>query len=675
MDQNELSRIFYEFFESNTSYYSQILERIRKKENWLIIDFNDLAQFSLDASENLLEHPENTLKAARIALNDFEIPSDLGEFAIRFFNLPESQRLLVKNIRSKHLGKLFFIEGVVRQKSDVRPQVTSATFECPSCGNLIKIPQLENKFREPAICNACGRKGKFKMTEKVLIDAQGLVLEESSERLTGGEQPKRVKVFLSNDLTSSEMDFLTNPGNKIIVVGIPIEIPLELHGGVKSIKFDIHIDANFVLNTEEKFGDVDISEEDEEKILELSKKANFIDLARNSMAPGIYGHDDIKEAILLQYVGGVKKKRKDGVFNRGDIHLLLIGDPGAGKSQLLKRAAVIAPKSRYVSGKGASGAGLTASVVKDEFLGGWSLEAGALVLANQGICLIDELDKMTKEDRSAMHEALEQQTITISKANIQATLKAQTTVLAAANPKMGRFNIYESIATQIDLPPALISRFDLIFPVMDIPDSKKDAVMARFILEMHKEKDSKDPPIETEMLRKYIAYARERVHPNLSEEAIELIQEYYVSVRNAVSSEGDSKSMPITPRQLEALIRLSEASAKMELSNVVKKEHAKRAISLLEGCLKKVGVDPSTGKVDIDILATGISSTKRNALLILKEILHQLTEENEFAKIDEIKELAKEKNLEEAQVDEFLVKLKNNGEIYEPRRGHYKRTY
>ena len=202
--------------------------------------------------------------------------------------------------------------------------------------------------------------------------------------------------------------------------------------------------------------------------------------------------------------------RDDGVSTRGDIHILLIGDPGSGKSQLLKRATIVAPKSRYVSGKGVTGAGLTASVVRDEFLHGWSLEAGALVLANRGVVMIDEMDKMNKDDRDAMHEALEQQTVSISKANIQATLRCETTVLAAANPKFGRFDPYGIIADQIDLPPTLINRFDLIFPIKDMPDKDKDERMAKFILTLHqtgKATESKQmDQIPTDLLRKYLVY-------------------------------------------------------------------------------------------------------------------------------------------------------------------------
>ncbi len=254
-------------------------------------------------------------------------------------------------------------------------------------------------------------------------------------------------------------------------------------------------------------------------------------------------------------MGGIRKRRDDGIITRGDIHILLVGDPGAAKSQMLKRMQFIAPKARYVTGKGASGAGLSAAVVKDEFLQGWSLEAGALVLANRGVCCIDELDKMTKEDGWAMHEALEQQSITISKANIQATLRCETTVLAAANPKFGRFDPYETIANQINLAPTLINRFDLIFPIKDVPEPVKDENMAKFILELHKNNTEK-PEIETKLLRKYFAYGRQNIFPKLSDEAIEQLRDYYLKMRAQTSGE-IMKSIPISARQLEGLVRLS----------------------------------------------------------------------------------------------------------------------
>ena len=301
MEVNDAVQKFYEFFQSNNKYYSQILEAIRKKQEYVRVDFQDLAEFNIDLSDTLLDSPEDYLKAAQVAIKEFNIPEDL-EITVRIDNLPESQRLLIKNIRSIHLEKLFFIEGIVRQKSDVRPRVTMATFECPACGNQIKVPQIENKFKEPHICPACGRKGKFKLIDKKLIDAQGLVVEEAPEFLQGGEQPKRLQVVLTKDLTSSQMERITNPGNKVRIVGILKEVPIILRSGSQSVRFEIRMDALDVDAMEEIFSDIDIDEEDEEKIIEMSKESDFREKAIKSVAPGIYGHDKIKEAMLLQFV-------------------------------------------------------------------------------------------------------------------------------------------------------------------------------------------------------------------------------------------------------------------------------------------------------------------------------------------------------------------------------------
>jgi replicative DNA helicase Mcm len=351
------------------------------------------------------------------------------------------------------------------------------------------------------------------------------------------------------------------------------------------------------------------------------------------------------------------------------MHILLVGDPGSGKSQLLKRINIVAPKARYVSGKGASGAGLTASVVKDEFLKGWSLEAGALVLANKGICCIDELDKMSKEDRDAMHEGLEQQTISISKANIQATLICRTTVLAAANPKFGRFDPYDILAKQIDLPPSLINRFDLIFPIKDLPDKMKDEKMAGHILNLHQNPDIEEPEIPTVLLRKYFAFARQHIKPKLTTAALEEIKDYYVNMRNKESAEeGAAKAIPISPRQLEALIRLSEASAKTRLSDKVTKKDAQKAIDILHYCLSEIGIDPETGKIDIDRITTGITASQRNKIMLIKEIIDDL--ENQIGKTIPIDDLIKEaeaKGIED--IEEAIEKLKRSGDIFEPKRG------
>ncbi len=659
--------LFKEFIEDN--YKNELHRVVNEGKQSLVLDFSELAKFDFELAEQLLDQPEELLKACEIAIDQIEIATG-KKIKPRFFNLPTSQEVSIRNLRSVHLGKFLSIVGVVRQASDVRPQVTSARFECPACGNIISVLQLENVFREPARCT-CGRKGRFRLLSKELVDAQRLVIEEVPEMLEGGEQPKRISVFLKGDLVEPKMEKRTTPGNKVGIYGIVKEVPIMLKGGVHSTRYDLAVEANYIEPLEESFEEIEITPEDEAKIQELAKDPKIYEKLVKTIAPSIYGHEDIKLALAFQLFGGVKKQRPDGTRTRGDIHILLVGDPGSGKSMLLKFIANVAPKGRYVSGKGASTAGLTASVLRDEFLKGWALEAGAIVLANQGVAALDELDKLSQEDTAALHEAMELQTITISKANIQATLRAETTILAAANPKFGRFDPYQPIAAQIAMPPTLINRFDLIFPVRDLPSKDKDDAIATHILELQRKPQDIKHEIPLDLLKKYISYARQKAHPILTEAALKEIKDFYVNLRNMeISSDTGIKPIPITARQLEALVRLAEASAKVRLSQTVTKADAKRAINILKHCLIAVGFDYETKTFDIDRISTGIPASQRSKIVIVREIIDDFTNSGiKSIPIDEIVAEAAEKGIREDQVEEIIDKLKKEGIIFEPKRG------
>ncbi len=662
---------FKEFFEA--VYNKELLEAVSAGKTSLHVDFAKFSAFDPRLAVDLLESPEEAIKAAELSIRETELPSEIKNFRVRVHNIPESQRLMIREIRSNHIGKLLAIEGIIRRKSDVRPQVVNTRFECPNCGNIISMLQLEATFREPHRCG-CGRKGNFRLIEKELVDAQSMVLEEAPEMLEGGDQPRRMGIFLKEDLVSPISEKRTNPGNRVRIVGILKEVPVVKHGS-RLTNFDLHIDTNYIETIDEDFYEIKISKDDEAAILAIAKDKRVYEKLITSIAPSIYGYERVKEALLLQLMGGVQKKRSDGVVSRGDIHILLIGDPGSGKSQLLKRISVIAPKGRYVSGGGISGAGITAAVVKDEILGGWSLEAGALVLANNGICSIDEMDKMSEEDSGAMHEALEQQTVSVAKANIQATLIARTTVLAAANPKYGRFDQYGNIAEQINMPPTLINRFDLIFPIKDQPQIERDEKTAKHILQLHQTPEIQEPEISTQILKKYISYARQKIRPVLTDAAIDEIKEFYVQLRNReVSDERAARVIPISPRQLEALVRMSEASARIRLSEKVTREDARRAIELLVFCLMQIGREKETGQIDIDRIATGIPASQREKIFVIKQILEELEQElGKTIPVEDVAKLATEKGLSKSEVDEIIEKLKRSGDVYEPRYGFLSR--
>ena len=584
-------------------YKKEMGESLRKGQSVIFLDFMKLTEFSNKLAEEILSNPEETLRMIELAIEESGLVNNVR---VRLFNLPKSQEMKIRNIRSKNLNEMIVLEGIIRQASDVRPQVVNAKFECPSCGTILSVLQMEKKFHEPQRCS-CGRKGGFRLISKEMVDTQRLVVEESPESLSGGEQPKRINVFIKEDLVEPRMEEKTTPGSRVKIIGVLKEVPVPLLSGGLSTRFELAVETNNIIPLEETFEELDISDEDEKQILEISEDPKLFDKLARSIVPSVWGYEEVKKSLVLQLFGGVTKIHADGQRGRGDIHILLVGDPGVAKSVTLNFMANISPKGRYVVGKSASGAGLTATVVRDEYLRGWSLEAGAMVLANKGLVCIDELEKMDPQDRSAMHEAMEQQSITISKANVQATLRAETSVLAAANPKFGRFDPYQSIAQQIDLPPTLINRFDIIFTLRDIPDKEKDTRIATHVLLEHR-KEGEDMLIPKELFRKYIAYSRQRIKPILSEEAVDEIKRFYVDLRNKpVAGESTMRPIPISARQLQALIRMSEACAKLKLREVVTREDAKISIELMKYYLMEVGYDYESKTFDIDKATTGIT--------------------------------------------------------------------
>jgi len=650
------------------TYKKEIGQNV-KDGNIVFLSFSDLASDSPQLSELLAINPEETLSVLEVALHEFGL---VNNPRIRLKEIPDSFTEKIRNLRAKHLAKLVQVDGIVRQASEVRPQVINAKFECPSCGSSISVLQVGTKFREPSRCS-CGRRRDFKLLGKDMVDVQRLVVEESPEALIGGEQPRRISVFLKEDLVEPKLEEKSTPGSKIRIIGILKEVPKTSETGGILTRYDIAIEANNVIAIEETFEELNISDEDERQIRELAADPNVLEKLAGGIAPSIYGYEEVKKALVLQLFGGVKKIKKDGTRTRGDFHLLLVGDPGVAKSVILKFISGIAPKGRYVVGKSASGAGITATVVRDEFMRGWSLEAGAMVLANKGIVCIDEMDKMDPQDRSAMHEAMEQQTVTVSKANVQATLRAETSVLAAANPKLGRFNPYDTVANQIDMPPTLINRFDVIFILKDLPDRARDEAIANHVLIEHKEFGTK-LVMDVNLFRKYIAYAKQKVQPFLTEDSIAEIKKFYVDLRNMpVSGDQATRPLPISARQLEALIRLSEASARARLSGQVTREDAKRAIDLMKYYLTQVGYDYETKTFDIDRISTGISSSQRGRILLVKDTITKL--ETRLGKLIPIEELKRELQgkIEEKEVDDTIEKLYISGDIFHPKKGFVQR--
>ncbi len=661
----------------------------------LYVDFVNIEKFDSDLAEELLMHPDRVLGVAEEALQSLDLPIDktLSDAHLRIMDIP--QKVNIRDLRSEHISKLIAIDGLVRMATEVRPRIRVAAFECGGCGETMFMTQPSGRFIEPYICknSECGRKGSFKvnLTESEFVDAQKLRVQESPEDLRGGEQPQTLDINIEDDIAG-----LVSPGGRVITTGILRSYQRITREG-KSTFFDIILDTVSIEMRDKEFKEIEITPEEEDEIIELSKDPEIYKTFVKSIAPSIYGYEDVKEALALQLMSGIPKNLPDGARIRGDVHVLLVGDPGIAKSQLLRYIVKLAPRGIYTSGRSSSAAGLTAAAVRDEFGDGrWTLEAGALVLADQGIAAVDEMDKMRAEDRSAIHEAMEQQTVSIAKAGIIATLKSRCSLLGAANPKYGRFDPYEGIAQQIQMAPALMSRFDLIFVLKDEPDIGRDTAIATHILgahhagELHAHKthisgsgitdtDIKtameiiNPKIMPDILRKYIAYAKKEVYPIMDDVARDQLIEFYLGLRR--QGEDRDSPVPVTARQLEALVRLCEASARIRLSNEITTDDSQRVIRVVESCLRQVAFDAETGKFDVDILTTGVSKSQRDKIKTLRNIIREVEAEHSgMAPKEEVFTRAAEQGFEKEYVDELIKRLKTQGELYEPTPEHIRLT-
>lgn len=674
-------------------YYKEQLKELaisNKKTKRLTIEFRDLVRYDVLLSEELLVNPGKVLQDAEeaIGLVDLPIKKKLNAF-VSVVKIPRKTQ--IRDLRSDHINMLVSIEGTVRKITDVRPRIIVAAFECARCGNVCNLPQEGvGRFLEPAYCR-CNeeKKGVFRLLfkESTFEDYQRIKIQESPETLRGGEQPQTLDINLSNDLAG-----MVAPGERVIINGILRSIQKVNREG-KTIYFEIYVDCLSIEREEQEFEDLKITPEDELEILKLSRDPRILQKIVGSIAPAIYGYDEVKEAVALQLFAGVPNELPDGTRIRGDIHVLLVGDPGIAKSQILRYVVNLAPKGVYASGKSASSAGLTAAAVKDDFDGSWTLEAGALVLADNGFAALDELDKMKPDDRSALHEGLESQTLSFAKAGINTTLKCRCALLGAANPKLGRFDPYGDIPEQINMPPSLLSRFDLIFVLFDKPEKVRDKAIVGHIVKSHfageliahqkhvrnskiSEESISDarkpiqPEIDALLLRKYIAYAKRKIYPIMTEEAKEKVISFYLELRDP-----GEKDVPIaiTARQSEGIIRLSEASARLHLRDQVIVEDVERTIKLTMTSLRQISMDKDTGRIDVDILTVGVGKAQRDRIKDLKNVVIELSAEygSNGVPLEKILEKAQEHGIKKDQAEKEVKKLKEIGDLFETKLNHY----
>ncbi len=639
----------------------------------LAIDFDDLIAFDPALARSVVEHPDDFIGYASSAatsqmkVEDPEYAEHVKQIIARFRRLPEKRAL--RKIGAEDLKRLALVEGIVVRTTQVRPMIVRAVFRCRKCLEITREDQTGDLLRGPgSVCPSCKQRSAWELLEEQceFKNTQEARVQERPEDLPPGMLPRYLDVRLEDDLVDA-----ARPGDRVALTST-VRAEKQYVGDKGRLRiFNLYLEANFVDVVGKETEVVEITREDERKILEASKHPFIHRNLIMSLAPSIYGYNEIKEGILYLLFAGVPKHLPDGVTIRGDLNCLILGDPGTAKSQLLQYVSRIAPRGLYTSGRGTTAAGLTAAVLREK-TGGMVLEAGALVLADKGVACIDELDKMRPDDRVAIHEALEQQTVSVAKGGIVATLNARAAVLAAANPALGRYEPHKNVNENINLPITILSRFDLIFLVKDLPEPESDSRMSEHILELHKAKrPSEEAPFSPDFLRKYISYAK-RIVPVLTPEAVKELQDFYLRMRGTTGREA---AVAITPRQLEALVRLSEARARAFLRDQVTVEDAKSAVKIMSFALLDVGVDVKTGRIDIDTIMTGKPATVRDTLGRVMDVIREL--ERATGDVDEktlIATIVEKNKVTESEAIRFVGQLIKEGMIYAPKEGRLRRT-
>jgi DNA replication licensing factor MCM4 len=689
-DSNRFRR-FIEHFElasrPGVAHYDERLrECLERESHQLDLDCQHLHSYDPELYGKLVSYPQEMIPLFDQVANEHfaerVLPPGEETFAriqVRTFNLKETRAMRLLN--PSDIDKMVAVRGMVTRCSGVIPDLKMAFFKCLVCGNAPEMTYVDRgRVNEPPMkCPGCDALGTATLIHNrcIFANKQQVKMQETPDAIPEGETPNTVSMCVFDSLVDE-----AKPGDRVEITGVYRAVPIRVAPTQRVLKavYKTYLDVIHIRkDTTARIKNTAAREDEEDRarherdgvavagdrwndddannlgglrpdsskgpnaeaeftperiaaLEEIGKREDVYERLVSSLAPSIWEMEEVKKGLLCQLFGATHKTLTGSAAGsrvRGDINVILVGDPGVSKSQLLTYVNKVAPRGIYTSGRGSSAVGLTAYVTRDPETKDFVLESGALVLSDRGICCIDEFDKMSEGARSTLHEVMEQQTVSIAKAGIIAVLNARTSVLASANPIGSRYNPNMSVVENIDLPPTLLSRFDLIFLVLDKPNVETDKRLAAHLISLHFEK----PPekvtgaLDAATLTEYISYARSKYHPVLSDEAAEHLVEGYVDMRR-LGVGGGRKVITATPRQLESSIRLAESLARMRLSNVVEKRDSTEALRLMRAAMQQAAWDPKTGQIDMDKILTGHSASDRRQRSAIAEGVAEILAES-----------------------------------------------
>lgn len=679
MEVMEKINLFNDFFREY--YLSKIMGNVREGKSRVTIELKDLINFNPGLAEELLDNPEDTIECAEDAINSLLDHKPPKKVRLRIRGDVPDSKVRIRDLRSTHLNKFITLEGTIEIKTDVVTTMISTKYECSFCGKEMNVIQRGDDLKEPYKC-ACGKKGAFKQVDRKVIDCFTLRLQELPSSVKYGSEMKTKSVLCKEDLTDTIIEEKLIEGLKVKINGIYKERAV-IKDRKKQAQLITYFEANYITIMDESFYEVELNQKDIEEIKEFAKQPNLIENMYSNLFNGVHGYDKIKEALVLQAFGGVSNHNSIPPI-RGDIHILLVGDPGENKSAFLNFASHFNPKNVLVVGKSVSAVGLSGAVIKDELTGSFVLKPGAIPLANNGIIFIDELDKMKEEDRDILHEPMEQQRISICKANLaDRKMLARESFLVSMNPKNGYFNDYEPIFSQIDLPPTLVSRFDLVFVMRKnrVKDSKTrefEKDKAKIMMTRGRDNTQEELTKFHNFMKKYIAYARQNIHPKMDR----FLEEEYLPEKFAGFdyeqkpdyAEDNKQLFPITPRHIWIIRRLAEARRRLFLQENVTQEDVDYAIEKIRGSLEEIATDKATGRIDNDWVTDGVSTKTKKLIFMFDSAFDSLVQDDGLVAEVELIIKLKSEGFEGREVEDMIEKKRKRGELLEPRRGFLKKV-